>query len=184
MDRDYDRRIGAICEQYYDDVYYFLYDFTGRQNDAEDLTQEVFCRLLVALHRFDGRVDLKTWIFSIAKHVAIDQYRRTKFQKIFSDIWFKNVPAKEGIPELAFERKEKEWELQQAILELKPKYRLVIILRSFREYSVKETAEILGITEAQVKVDYHRAIKLIQKSLQKKAKGGWQHVLEKRGYTL
>ncbi|MED1948622.1 RNA polymerase sigma factor [Brevibacillus formosus] len=63
---------------HYQDVYYFLLHFSGNQNDAEDLTQEVFTRVLKGLAGFDGRFTLKTWLFSIAKHAAIDQHRKQK----------------------------------------------------------------------------------------------------------
>ena len=48
----------------------------GNQNDAEDLTQEVFIRVLKSLPKFNSDYPLNTWILSIAKHVAIDHYRK------------------------------------------------------------------------------------------------------------
>lgn len=172
MSGSYEQRIREICEAYYQEIYYFLYHFVGNRSDAEDITQEVFARVLQALPRYDGRVALKTWIFSIAKHVAIDQYRRKRFQQIFVDSWFHGLPAKTGLPEKEFAEKEQERELREAILALPAKYRLVIIIRSIKGCSIKETAEILGISEAKVKVDFHRAIKLIQKKLGPECHGG------------
>ncbi len=69
-------RIVEIYNLYYLDVYRFLVCFSGNQNDAEDLTQEVFIRVLKSLTNFNGKYNLKTWIFSIAKHVAVDHYRK------------------------------------------------------------------------------------------------------------
>jgi len=71
-------RIVEIYNLYYLDVYRFLVCFSGNQNDAEDLTQEVFIRVLKSLTNFNGKYNLKTWIFSIAKHVAVDHYRKKK----------------------------------------------------------------------------------------------------------
>lgn len=173
MHGSYEERIHYLCETYYQAVYHFLYHFVGNRSDAEDITQEVFIRVLQALPRFDGRVQMKTWLFSIAKHVAIDQYRRKKFQRILADIWFHDIPAKDGLPEEAIMEKEQDRQLRDAILKLPPKYRMVVILRSIEECSIKETAEILGVSEAKVKVDYHRAIKLIQKKIaEEDLKGG------------
>ena len=56
-------RIVEIYNLYYLDVYRFLVCFTGNQNDAEDLTQEVFIRVLKGLSNFNGNYHLKTWIF-------------------------------------------------------------------------------------------------------------------------
>lgn len=63
MSPDLAERIGVIYEAHYDDIYYFLLYFTGRQEDAEDMVQEVFSRLLKILPRYDGRVAMKTWLF-------------------------------------------------------------------------------------------------------------------------
>lgn len=178
MNETYEERIANLVDTYYQDVFYFLYHFIGNRSDAEDITQEVFIRVLQALPRYDGRVRMKTWIFSIAKHAAIDLYRRRKFQRFFADWRFSELPAKDGLPEELFAEKERDQELKQAILALPPKYRLAIILRSIKGCSIKETAEILGISESKVKVDYHRAIKLIQKQLNVRTAGeGGKHVL-------
>jgi RNA polymerase sigma-70 factor (ECF subfamily) len=55
--------------------------------------------------------------------------------------------------------------LQQAIQSLKPTYRSIVILRGINEFSIKETATILQCNEANVKVDYHRALKVLRKKL-------------------
>lgn len=55
--------------------------------------------------------------------------------------------------------------LQAALLTLKPDHRNVVILRGLKEYSIKETAEILYWKESKVKVDYHRALNLLKKKL-------------------
>lgn len=174
MDEDIEQRIRQIYYAYYQDVYYFLLHFTGNQSDAEDLTQEVFTRLLQGLSRYDGRVAMKTWLFSIAKHAAIDQYRKQKIKSLFSENWLRNLVTKEGVPETALTSKENLRELKQALQKLKPHHRLVVILRCIEEYSIKETAEILGISEAKVKVDTHRALKQLKKLMEDLLEGGWQ----------
>lgn len=81
-------RIIEIYRQHYLDVYRFLICFTGNQNDAEDLTQDVFIRVLNNLSNFNTG-NLKTWIFSIAKHVAIDHYRKKRFISISIFLFWK-----------------------------------------------------------------------------------------------
>lgn len=76
---DLESSIVEVYNDYYLDVFRFLVCFTGNQNDAEDLTQEVFIRLLKNLNHFKSEYNLKTWIFSIAKHVAVDHYRKRSF---------------------------------------------------------------------------------------------------------
>ncbi|USG64913.1 sigma-70 family RNA polymerase sigma factor [Brevibacillus ruminantium] len=165
MTEDLEQRIRDIYQTYYEDVYSFLYYFTGRREDAEDMTQEVFTRLLKALPRYDGRVSMRTWLFSIARYAAIDQYRKQKLFSLFSKNELEDMKSCEGLPEQSLESKEEMRMVNEALQKLKPHYRMVVILRGVREHSIKETAELLNITEAKVRVDYHRALKMLQKSL-------------------
>nr|WP_274518109.1 sigma-70 family RNA polymerase sigma factor [Brevibacillus brevis] len=63
--------------------------------------------------------------------------------------------------------------MKQAIQKLAPHYRLVLILRCIEEYSVKETAEILGVSESKVKVNTHRALKLVKEMMDDTEEGGF-----------
>ncbi|GED67759.1 DNA-directed RNA polymerase sigma-70 factor [Brevibacillus reuszeri] len=172
MSEDLCERIGAIYEAYYDDIYYFLLYFTGSQDDAEDMVHEVFSRLLRVLPQYDGRVTMKTWLFSIAKYIAIDHYRKQKWQRLFSDSWLSLMKSKEGLPESEFETKEERQRIKTALQKLKPHLRIIVILRYIKEYSVKETAEVLAISETKVRVDCHRGLKALQKILGESEEGG------------
>ncbi|WP_078556049.1 RNA polymerase sigma factor [Bacillus alkalicellulosilyticus] len=72
--------IRSIYREYVEDVYRFVAVFTANNEEAEDVTQEVFIRLVDSIHKFKGRSSLKTWIFSIARNVAIDYVRKQKKQ--------------------------------------------------------------------------------------------------------
>ena len=162
--------IAAIYNEHYLDVYRFLVCFSGNQNDAEDLTQEVFIRVLKSLPNFKSGNNLKTWIFSIAKHVAVDHFRKKRFASVFKDGFFTKLESNAKKPEEEFESTEIEQIIHEAISKLKPKYRAVVILRGINEMTVKETAEILQCTESKVKVDYHRALKDLKRKLNLDAK--------------
>ena len=165
---DLEDKIIEIYRQHYLDVYRFLICFTGNQNDAEDLTQEVFIRVLNNLSNFTTG-SLKTWIFSIAKHAAIDHYRKKKFYSIFKEGFFKKMASTEKEPNELIEQNEIKRLVHTAISKLKPNYRAVVILRGINEFSIKETAEILQCSESKVKVDYHRALKELKKKLRMNA---------------
>jgi len=158
---------GSIIEIYrchYLDVYRFLICFTGNKNDAEDLTQEVFIRVLNNLSNFNTG-SLKTWIFSIAKHIAIDHYRKKKFISIFKEGFFKQLISTEKEPNDLIVQNEVKKMVHAAISKLKPDFRAVVILRGINEFSIKETADVLNCSESKVKVDYHRALKILKKKL-------------------
>lgn len=167
--------ISKIYSKYYLDVYRFLVCFSGNQNDAEDLTQEVFIRVLNNLSTFNNENNLKTWIFSIAKHVAVDHYRKKRFSSIFSEGFFKQIESPSKGPNDLVEQNEMKMIVHEAISKLKPKYRAVVILRGINELSVKETSEILNCSESKVKVDFHRAIKDLKKKLNLNAEEVFQN---------
>ncbi|MFC9596975.1 RNA polymerase sigma factor [Peribacillus butanolivorans] len=166
LDKDnLDESIEIIYNKYYRDVYKFLICFTGNQNDAEDLTQDVFIRLLISQSKFNKQCTLKTWVLSIAKHVAIDHHRKKRFYSVFKDSFFKQLVSNRKIPDEILQDNERTKILQLAIQSLKPMYRSIIILRGINEFSIKETATILECNESKVKVDYHRALKVLRKNL-------------------
>ena len=160
-----EEQIEKIYNLHYLDVYRFLICFSGNQNDAEDLTQEVFIRVLNNLSNKARITNLKTWIFSIAKYVAIDHYRKKRFSSLFTDGFFKQIASTEKDPNQIIEQNETKQLVHTAISKLKPTYRAIVILRGINECSIKETAEILQCSESKVKVDYHRALKELRKKL-------------------
>jgi RNA polymerase sigma-70 factor, ECF subfamily len=155
--------ISEIYIHHHLDVYRFLICFTGNQNDAEDLTQEVFIRVLKNFSDLNRVNALKTWIFSIAKHVAIDHYRKKRFSSIFTEGFFKQLLSTAKEPSELIEQNEMKRYIHSAISKLKPKYKAVVILRGINEFSIKETSEILQCSK--VKVDYHRALKELKKKI-------------------
>jgi RNA polymerase sigma-70 factor, ECF subfamily len=159
-----------LYDIYFDEVYYYLIHFSGNQSEAEDLTQETFIKILSAYKRFDHNSSIKTWIFSIARHTAIDYYRKKKMISLLPDM-LHHLTTNVGNPEGELDHIQ-DWEiLQHALLKLKPDYRNVVIFRGLKEYSIKETAAILSWKESKVKVDYHRAIKLLKAELHKSNEG-------------
>lgn len=163
--------IVMIYKEHYLDVYRFLVCFSGNPNDAEDLTQEVFIRVLKNLTNFNNRSSsLKTWIFSIAKHVAIDHYRKKKFVSIFKEGFFNQIVSNDKKPDEELEITEVKKIVHEAISKLKPNYRAVVILRGINEFSVRETAEILKWSESKVKVYYHRSLRDLKRKLNIDAK--------------
>ena len=67
-----------IYEKYHQDIFQFLFYLVRDRHKAEDLTQEVYIRVMKSIDRFENRSSLKTWILSIARNVAIDQFRKEK----------------------------------------------------------------------------------------------------------
>lgn len=169
---DKEAKIEEWFLEYSNHIYNYLIYFTG-ERDVEDLVQEVYIKAFQSLDRFEGRSNPKTWLISIARHLAIDAKRKKKITKWIPFEWLHSHASKETTPEEHLQFKEKKKVIYKALQNLKSSYRDVIILRRIEEFSVTETAEILAWDEAKVRLTLHRAMKELQKYTQ---------VLEERGF--
>ena len=70
-----------IVGRYKRKVFHIAYKFTGRHDDAEDLTQEIFLKLFKSLDKFNRDADFSTWLSSVARNFCIDHYRASKREK-------------------------------------------------------------------------------------------------------
>ncbi|MEK5070680.1 RNA polymerase sigma factor SigX [Sporosarcina sp. FSL K6-1508] len=158
-----------LYEQYHQDVFKFLIYLTRDRDHAEDLMHEVYVRVLRAYAGFEGKSSEKTWLFSIAKNVAIDHFRKNTVRKkhLFDKFdWEKSELVSTGIlPEELLTLSEEMQELLQALNTCTGDQKMVIIMRYFQDLTIAETAAILSWTEGKVKTTQHRAIKALQKKL-------------------
>ncbi|SFA97514.1 MULTISPECIES: RNA polymerase sigma factor [unclassified Bacillus (in: firmicutes)] len=147
---------------YNKDIYHYLVYYIG-SSDVEDLVQEVFIRAIKGFDTYQKKSSPKTWLFSIARNVGIDEIRKRKRLRMKQMIWFRDEQTDKETPEKILQLNENNRLLYQAIQSLKANYRDVIILRGIKEFSVSETASILNWNENKVRITYHRALKTLQK---------------------
>jgi RNA polymerase sigma-70 factor, ECF subfamily len=141
-----------------------------QEQDAEDVTQQTFLSALENLKGFRGDASFATWLFRIATHAALKVIRKRKGLETVSleaateaadDI--DTIPHPEFIadwrqsPEQLVQQNEIRRLLDEALSQLDEKHRLVFLLRDVEGLSVKETADALGLSEANVKVRLLRA---------------------------
>lgn len=158
---DRDTTIEQWFMSYGHDVYNFLVYYTGNR-DVEDLVQEVFIKALKGLPRFEERASPKTWLFSIARRVAIDHERGRKVESYLPKQMMENDLPLDQTPEESLLLQEDIKHLYEVMRRLKRGYREVLLLRIIEAFSVAETAEILGWTKTRVNVTLHRALKALQ----------------------
>ncbi|KZM56923.1 MAG: RNA polymerase sigma factor SigX [Bacillaceae bacterium] len=170
MDESFQR----LYEKYHQDIFQFLYYLVKDREQAEDLVHEVYIKVLKSYSSFEGRSSEKTWLFSIARHVAIDFFRKQKTlrQRIMEkfDLDQAQIADREPLPEeIALQREEIQM-LYKAMNDCNVNQRTVLILRFIKELSVAETAEVLGWTESKVKTTQHRALKVLKNYIDKAMK--------------
>jgi len=147
-----------------------IYRFANRlmRNDpeAEDVVQETFMNAFKGISRFDGRSELRTWLFRIAYNAAMIRLRRRKPQFVplpetGSAEGSAPIPRQlfdwSGLPEKELEKAELREEMENAIHELPEKLQVVFIMRELEELSTEETAKALDLTIETVKTRLHRA---------------------------
>lgn len=162
--------ISKLFFEYSDDIYQFLhFRLNARQQDIEDLVQEVFIRALKGLSHFKGNASPKTWLFSIARNVAIDEGRKQTRERWKWFLSFQDshqAPFRTQLtPEEILSDKEEQRNLITAIRSLKESYKDVLIMRSIKDLSIQETAEVLGWSENKVRSTHHRTKAALQQKL-------------------
>lgn len=164
MDDKKEQQIMEWYEVYYEDIYRFILFMIGDRNCCEDLVHDTFVRAYTSFDRFENKSTVKTWLFSIARHIVMDEIRRRKRRRIFSFFFDeKELPSTFDVEEYVANREAIE-QILEAIQLLKPEYRIVITLKKIEECSTKEISEILGWTDTKVRKTLSRAIAALKKS--------------------
>ncbi|GHO54064.1 sigma-70 family RNA polymerase sigma factor [Ktedonobacter robiniae] len=159
----------SLVERYKDAVQNLAYRMLGNTTEAEDITQETFVRAYTQLATYKPAHKFSTWLLSIASHLAIDQLRRRRFLALpLEDVPFLEwiVDANVG-PEQSAIQGEQHDEIQSYLQVLPSKYRAVIVLRYWYDFSYEEIAQALKLTPALVKARLHRARELLGRHLKK-----------------
>ena len=151
---------GELCERHTRQIFRVTHRITRNREDAEDAAQDCFLNAFVHFHSFDGRSQFVTWLTSIAINAALAKLRKKRgIREVPMD---EPSPSRElGAPreiqdnspdqEETYRLRERREIVNATISELRPRVREVVELREFQERSVRETAQIMGISIAAVK---------------------------------
>jgi RNA polymerase sigma-70 factor, ECF subfamily len=149
-----------VVARYKRKVFHIGYKFTGRHDDAEDLTQEIFLKLFRSLEKFNRDADFSTWLSSVARNFCIDHYRASKREKevLVEDlVAFDLAPASTGSsPHRALEDRDRRSFLLRGLEALPDKLREAVVLRDLQGLSYQERADRLGLPEGTVKSRINR----------------------------
>ncbi len=141
-------------------LFSLAYRFTGRYQEAEELTQEIIVRVYRQLDRFDPRAHFAVWLNSVARNYCIDHYRmkvRERRRLIPEEPPLERTPGNAQLgPDRMLEAREARAGLLAALDGLSPKLREVVQLRFFQEMPYDEICDRLGVPEGTVKSRIHR----------------------------
>lgn len=149
--RVHTRRVFSVC-----------YRFTGKDGEAQDLTQEVFLRVFRTLKSFrTGEGTFLVWLNRLTRNLLIDHYRRTRLDRATDSIeaqlpMLEETSAMTARTDSMLAGREASELLQAALQKLSPELRETVILRDIEEMEYREIAQVLSVPEGTVKSRLNR----------------------------
>ena len=164
-----EKAFARLLRRYKDSIYFMLLKMVNNRNDAEDLTLEAFGKAFRNLHQYSPTYAFSTWLFKIASNNCIDFLRKKKGTYIAIDNNGDQndsgeqikLKTKELNPEEKLIRKQKAILLHKIVRRLKPRYRTLVELRYFREFSYEEISKELDLPLGTVKAQLFRAREML-----------------------
>ena len=161
-------RFPDLVKRYEQKLYNFNLRMCRDAADAEDIVQETFLNVFKYLKDFRYETKFKNWLYRVAASTCIKKRRKSKFapqRELSLDEFYPQSEAEvsDQVPDWAQMPLDKVLsnelldQINEAIVTLPEKYRLVIVLRDIEGFSTAETAQILNLSDANVKVRLHRA---------------------------
>jgi len=160
---------GRLYDIHVDRVYRHIYYRVGNEQDAEDLTQQVFLKAWQAIARYKRMASpFIAWLMTISHNLVVDFYRTRKDKAYLEAEILADGPASN--PEQAAERSLEQQRLRRAILKLGSDEQQVVILRFMEGFQFSEIASVLNKKEGNVRVILHRALVKLRSILEKDKK--------------
>ena len=169
------KAFAELMGRYRDAIYFMLLKMVNNRSDAEDLTIEAFGKAFKNIQQYSPNYAFSTWLFKIASNNCID-YLRKKRTNYVSIEGSGNGEDRENEPTIHLKdetpdpeehliKEQKALLMRTIVQKLKPRYRLLIELRYFKEYSYEEIAEELDLPIGTVKAQLFRARELLYQTL-------------------
>jgi len=138
--------------------------------DAQDVLQTTYVKILSGKAEFHGRAALKTWLFAVIRHTAAEQRRRQAFRwRALVRLWQRRPELPETDlrePPVDLDRARRSERVETALSSLSRRQREVLHLVFYQELTIREAAEILGISLGSARVHYDRGKKAMLRQLE------------------
>jgi len=173
-----EKAFAALLNRYRDSIYYMLLKMVNNSSDAKDLTIEAFSKAFQSINTYTPDFAFSTWLFKIATNNCIDFLRKKhKTPQVLEQTdedddegYEARIESDSPDPEEIMINNQDIDNLHKVVKQLKPKYRKLIELRYFREYSYEEISEELKIPIGTVKVQLFRAKAILYELLSRQRK--------------
>lgn len=173
---DHMEAYSILVDRYKNMIYDLCFKYTYDYNETQDLSQEIFLKVYKKLDSFRNSSSFSTWLYRIGVNTCIDWTRKNKKNKgvvyIDEDEYIECLPSQTPAPEEIIVNGERKEIVRGAVSSLPEKYRTVVILYNFKNFSCSEISDILGIPVKTVETRLYRAKKLLKDKLLKPYNGG------------
>ena len=155
-----------LFETYKDKVFSIaVYSSGGDRSIADDVTQQIFLKLFTAIQQFRGESEFTTWLYRLVVNACMDERRRHRRLLPWGDTATMKTPSEKKPQEKQYARLEVSEAVQAAIAELKPKFRLPILLKYIEGLSYEEIASVMGCSKGTVASRLNRGHSQLAKRL-------------------
>ena len=159
------RLLEELFRTYHNDVYRYLYSLSHEPSLSEDLASEVFLKVVKYIGTFRGEADIKTWLFSIARHEWYD-YLRKKNRQIRTEAMTEFCESMDLGPEAQYHRQEIIRRIYRLLEQESERTRSIVMMR-LDGYSFYEIGQKYGISESSARVIDFRTKDKLRKILNK-----------------
>jgi RNA polymerase sigma factor (sigma-70 family) len=165
LKKDPDKGFRLVVEKYSSKLYWHIRRLVILHEDADDALQNTFINAWKSMGDFRNESSLYTWLYTIATNEALTLINKRKRNAAISldDLGSYFANSHEG--STWFDGDEAQIKLQNAILQLPEKQRIVFNLKYFDEMPYEEMSKVLKTSEGALKASYHHAVKKIEKNL-------------------
>ena len=155
-----------LFETYKDKVFSIaVYSSGGDRAVADDVTQQIFLKLFTAIRQFRGDSEFTTWLYRMVVNACLDERRRRRRLLPLPETMAMKNPSEKKPQEKQYARREVSEAVQAAIGELKPKFRLPILLKYIEGLSYEEIASVMGCSKGTVASRLNRGHSQLAKRL-------------------
>jgi RNA polymerase sigma-70 factor (ECF subfamily) len=155
-----------LFETYKDKVFSIaVYSSGGDRAVADDVTQQIFLKLFTAIRQFRGDSEFTTWLYRLVVNACLDERRRRRRLLPWGDTVAMRDPSEKKPQEKQYARLEVAEAVRAAIGELKPKFRLPILLKYIEGLSYEEIASVMGCSKGTVASRLNRGHSQLAKRL-------------------
>lgn len=153
-----------LMREYGDGLMLYINGIVSDLSVAEELTEDVFLKLVLKKPRFSARSTFKTWIYTIGRNLALDYLRRNRKTTVNLDDC-PEISSEEADLEQRYIQQEKQLTVHHAMKRLKPEYRQALWLVYFEGFCCSEVGKIMGKSEANAQALVSRARKALKQKL-------------------